>query len=99
MVKPNEIENVTVQQPESTTIESLKRTLYNVEQLQSQLPEFLALSDPDHLSTLPLLQRAHSLFSLAKLTSTLFECSYFNATHQCFSSKIPTLLSFSSFYS
>lgn len=94
MVKPNETENVTVQ-PESTTIESLKRALYNVEQLQTQLPEFLALSDPDHLATLPLLQRAHSLFSLAKLTSTLFElklkCRGINPNDHAFKSELNRL--------
>lgn len=73
MVKPNEVEGVAV--PEST-IELLNRTLYDIEQLEPQLPQFLSLSDPDYLSQLPLLRRAHSLISLAKLTSTLFSCSY-----------------------
>lgn len=69
MVKASEIDGVTV--PEAT-IESLNRTLHSVEQLEAQLPEFLSLSDPELLEQMPLLDRAHSLFSLAKLTSTLF---------------------------
>lgn len=73
MVKPNEVEGAAV--PEST-IELLNRTLYNLEELETQLPQFLSHSDPDYLSQLPLLRRAHSLISLAKLTSTLFSCSY-----------------------
>jgi exosome complex protein LRP1 len=76
MVKSNEVEGVTV--PESS-LETLNRTLYNLEQIESQLPEFLSNSDPDLLSQLPLLQRAQSLFTLAKLTSTLFTCSYFKS--------------------
>jgi hypothetical protein len=76
MVKSNEVECVTV--PESS-LETLNRTLYNLEQIESQLPEFLSNSDPDLLSQLPLLQRAQSLFTLAKLTSTLFTCSYFKS--------------------
>jgi hypothetical protein len=81
MVKSNEVEGVTV--PESS-LETLNRTLYNLEQIESQLPEFLSNSDPDLLSQLPLLQRAQSLFTLAKLTSTLFSCSYFKSTPSTF---------------
>ncbi|CAI8605967.1 unnamed protein product [Vicia faba] len=69
MVKANEVEGAPI--PEST-LEVLNRTLYNLEQLETQLPQFLSHSDPDYLSQLPLLRRAHSLISLAKLTSTLF---------------------------
>ncbi|XP_058724936.1 uncharacterized protein LOC131596332 [Vicia villosa] len=69
MVKPNEVEGGAVPQ---STIELLNRTLYNLEELETQLPQFLSHSDPDYLFQLPLLRRAHSLISLAKLTSTLF---------------------------
>ncbi|CAJ2675083.1 unnamed protein product [Trifolium pratense] len=93
MVKSNELENVTV--PESTTLETLNRTLYNVEQLQLELPEFLSNSDPDLLSQLPLLQRAQSLFTLAKLTSTLFslklKCRGINPNDHPFKSELDRL--------
>ncbi|RDX86230.1 hypothetical protein CR513_32460, partial [Mucuna pruriens] len=69
MVKGSEMEGVEV--PEAT-LDTLNRTLGSLQQLESQLPQFLSLSDPQFLSQLPLLDRAHALFSLAKLTSTLF---------------------------
>ncbi|CAK8569950.1 unnamed protein product [Lathyrus sativus] len=89
MVKPNEVEGVTV--PEST-IELLNRTLYDIEQLEPQLPQFLSHSDPDYLSQLPLLRRAQSLISLAKLTSTLFslklKCRGINPNDHPFKSEL-----------
>ncbi|XP_004498803.1 uncharacterized protein [Cicer arietinum] len=92
MVKESELESVTI--PESP-IESLNRTLHNVEQLETQLPQFLTLSDPDLLSQLPLFQRAHSLFSLAKLTSTLFslklKCRGINPNDHPFKSELDRL--------
>ncbi|KAK7377116.1 hypothetical protein VNO80_02536 [Phaseolus coccineus] len=69
MVKGSEIDGVEV--PEAM-IETLNRTLGSLQQLETELPQFLSLSDPDLLAQLPLLQRAQSLFSLAKLASTLF---------------------------
>ncbi|KAL2974366.1 hypothetical protein AAZX31_14G100600 [Glycine max] len=60
-----------VEVPEAM-IDTLNRTLESLQQLETQLPQFLSLSDPDFLAELPLVERAHSLFSLAKLTSTLF---------------------------
>ncbi|ESW33075.1 hypothetical protein PHAVU_001G041300 [Phaseolus vulgaris] len=69
MVKGSEIDGVEV--PEAM-IETLNRTLGSLQQLETELPQFLSLSDPDLLAQLPLLERAHSLFSLAKLASTLF---------------------------
>ncbi|KAE9586433.1 hypothetical protein Lal_00044681 [Lupinus albus] len=48
----------------------VEKTLLNVEKLSKELGEFLSsLSDSEMLSPL---QRAHSLFSLAKITNTLF---------------------------
>ncbi|WVY90494.1 hypothetical protein V8G54_036008 [Vigna mungo] len=69
MVKGSEIDGIEV--PEAV-METLNRTLGSLQQLETELPQFLALSDPDLLAQLSFLQRAHSLFSLAKLTSTLF---------------------------
>ncbi|BAT82449.1 hypothetical protein LR48_Vigan07g250200 [Vigna angularis] len=69
MVNGNEIDGIEV--PEAV-METLNRTLGSLQQLETELPQFLALSDPDLLAQLPFLERAHSLFSLAKLTSTLY---------------------------
>ncbi|XP_027941701.1 nuclear nucleic acid-binding protein C1D-like [Vigna unguiculata] len=69
MMKGSEIDGIEV--PEAV-MENLNRTLGSLQQLETELPQFLALSDPDLLAQLPFLERAHSLFSLAKLTSTLF---------------------------
>lgn len=55
-------------------MDAVKQTLGNIEGMQSQLHEFLALSDPDVLSQMQPLQRAQSLFLLAKITTTLFAC-------------------------
>ncbi|KAJ4838940.1 hypothetical protein Tsubulata_042303 [Turnera subulata] len=58
--------------PESA-VEAVTRTLANVEQVQSHLLEFLSLADdPDVLTEIPPLQRAQSLFMLAKATTLLF---------------------------
>lgn len=69
MVKGGEMDGIQV--PEAV-IDTLNCTLENLQQLETMLPQFLSLSDPEFLAELPLLQRAHSLFSIAKLTSTLF---------------------------
>ncbi|XP_061364936.1 uncharacterized protein LOC133308310 [Gastrolobium bilobum] len=69
MVKASEMEGVEV--PEEM-MDAVNRTLSSVEQLETHLPQFLSLSDPQFLSQMPYLERAHSLLSLAKLTSTLF---------------------------
>ncbi|KAK7260958.1 hypothetical protein RIF29_27261 [Crotalaria pallida] len=75
MVKQNESKGgvgvVKVQVPESTK-EAVNQTLSSIEHLQTQLPQFLTLSHPQFLSQMPPLQQAHTLFSLAKITSTLF---------------------------
>ncbi|KAL2317973.1 hypothetical protein Fmac_031849 [Flemingia macrophylla] len=55
-----------------SVIDTLNSTLMSVQQLDTELSQFLSLCDPDFLAQLPLLERAHSLFSLAKLSSTLF---------------------------
>lgn len=60
-----------IEVPEAVT-DTLRSTLESLQQLETQLPQFLSLSDPELLAELPLVQRAHSLFYLAKLTSTLF---------------------------
>lgn len=57
--------------PESV-MDAVNQTLTNVEEVQSHLHEFLSLSDPEVLSQMPPLQRAQSLFLLAKITSTLY---------------------------
>ncbi|XP_027332959.1 nuclear nucleic acid-binding protein C1D-like [Abrus precatorius] len=69
MVKGSEMEGVEVHE---AVLDTLNRTLVSLRQLETELPQFLSLSDPQFLAQLPLLQRAHSLFSLAKLASTLF---------------------------
>ncbi|XP_058002111.1 uncharacterized protein LOC110657380 isoform X2 [Hevea brasiliensis] len=57
--------------PESV-MDSTKTTLANLEQLQTHLLQFLSLSDPEVLAEMPPLQRAQSLFLLAKATTILF---------------------------
>lgn len=57
--------------PESV-MDSVKRTLVNVEEVRTQCLDFLSLSDPEVLAELPPLQRAESLLLLAKATTTLF---------------------------
>ncbi|KAK4277251.1 hypothetical protein QN277_015272 [Acacia crassicarpa] len=57
--------------PESV-MDAVNQTLANVEEVQSHLHEFLSLSDPEVLAQMPPLQRAQSLFLLAKITSTLY---------------------------
>ncbi|KNA09664.1 hypothetical protein SOVF_151430 [Spinacia oleracea] len=53
-------------------MEGVRRTLANIDELQSKFDEFLSLaSDPDVLSQLPPLERAQSLLLLSKLTSVL----------------------------
>jgi len=76
MVKGSEMDGVEV--PEAV-IETLNRTLESLQELETELPQFLSLSDPDFLAQLPYLERAHSLFSLAKLASTLFSCLLFSS--------------------
>ncbi|KAL9330780.1 hypothetical protein ACSQ67_000390 [Phaseolus vulgaris] len=53
MVKGSEIDGVEV--PEAM-IETLNRTLGSLQQLETELPQFLSLSDPDLLAQLPLLE-------------------------------------------
>ncbi|MED6206554.1 hypothetical protein PIB30_028011 [Stylosanthes scabra] len=60
-----------VQVPKDMT-EALKRTVASLEQLESELPNILSLSNPYTLSQMPPLQRAHSLLTLANITTTLF---------------------------
>ncbi|EXB86665.1 hypothetical protein L484_013195 [Morus notabilis] len=57
--------------PESV-MDSVKRTLVNVEEVRTQCLDVLSLSDPEVLAELPPLQRAESLLLLAKATTTLF---------------------------
>lgn len=62
--------------PESV-MDSVNTTLSNLHDLKTHFHEFLSLSsDPHVLSQLPPLQRAQSLFFLAKITSTLLTCMY-----------------------
>ncbi|TKY74804.1 Nuclear nucleic acid-binding protein C1D [Spatholobus suberectus] len=52
-------------------MDAVNTTLSNLRQLRTHFHEFLSLSDPQILAQMPPLQRAHSLFILAKITSTL----------------------------
>lgn len=67
MVKGSESSAV----PEAV-MDAVNTTLSNLQQLRTHFNEFLSLSsDPQVLSQMPPLQRAHSLFIHAKITSTL----------------------------
>ncbi|XP_077240753.1 sas10/Utp3/C1D family [Tasmannia lanceolata] len=57
--------------PESV-MESISRTMISLEEMKPNLVEFLALAEPDVITELPPLQRAHALLLLAKSMSTLF---------------------------
>ncbi|KAL1367298.1 hypothetical protein HN51_021339 [Arachis hypogaea] len=50
----------------------LRRMVASLENLEAELPNILSLSNPFILSKMPPLQRAHSLLTLANITSTLF---------------------------
>lgn len=56
-----------------SVMESVKRSLGDVEQLGAELPQFLALcGDPQVLAEMAPIQRAQSLLLLSNLTTTLF---------------------------
>uniref|UniRef100_A0A2P2KSW4 Nuclear nucleic acid-binding protein C1D-like n=1 Tax=Rhizophora mucronata TaxID=61149 RepID=A0A2P2KSW4_RHIMU len=61
--------------PESV-MESVKRTLVNLERVETQLLELLSIADnpDDAFAEIPPLERAQTLFLLAKATCTLFSC-------------------------
>ncbi|XP_020237869.1 nuclear nucleic acid-binding protein C1D [Cajanus cajan] len=52
-------------------MDAVNSTLSNLQQLRTHFQHFLSLSDPQLLSQMPPLQRAHSLFIFSKITSTL----------------------------
>ncbi|BAT78073.1 hypothetical protein LR48_Vigan04g227000 [Vigna angularis] len=54
-------------------MDAANATLSNLQLLRTHFNDFLSLSDPQTLSQMPPLQRAHALFILAKITSTLLE--------------------------
>ena len=58
-----------------SVMDSVNRTLANVEDVQTHLLNFLSLYDPHVLSQMPPLQRAQTLLTLAKATTTLFTCA------------------------
>lgn len=58
-----------------SVMDSLKKSLYNVEQVKAHLLKLISLSDPDVLAEMPPLERAQSLFLVAKATTTLYTCS------------------------
>ena len=58
-----------------SVMESVNKTVSNVEEVGTHLTHFLSLSDPDVLSQMPPLQRAQTLLLLARATSTLFTCT------------------------
>ncbi|OAY27499.1 nuclear nucleic acid-binding protein C1D [Manihot esculenta] len=53
-------------------LDSAKTTLADLEQVEIHLLQFLSQYDPEDLAEMPPLQRAHSLFLLAKATTILF---------------------------
>ncbi|CAK9149533.1 unnamed protein product [Ilex paraguariensis] len=55
-----------------SVMEAVKRTSNNIEELRTPFVEFLSLCDADVLAEMQPLHRAHSLFLLAKVTTTLF---------------------------
>lgn len=55
-----------------SVMDSLKKSLYNVEQVKAHLLKLISLSDPDVLAEMPPLERAQSLFLVAKATTTLY---------------------------
>uniref|UniRef100_A0A2N9HD88 Nuclear nucleic acid-binding protein C1D n=1 Tax=Fagus sylvatica TaxID=28930 RepID=A0A2N9HD88_FAGSY len=55
-----------------SVMESVNKTVSNVEEVGTHLTHFVSLSDPDVLSQMPPLQRAQTLLLLARATSTLF---------------------------
>lgn len=58
-----------------SVMDSLKKSLYNVEQVKAHLLKLIALSDPDVLAEMPPLERAQSLFLVAKAATTLYTCN------------------------
>ena len=58
-----------------SVMDTVNRTLANVEDVQTHLLNFLSLYDPHVLSQMPPLQRAQTLLTLAKATTTLFTCA------------------------
>ncbi|WVZ19665.1 hypothetical protein V8G54_006987 [Vigna mungo] len=54
-------------------MDAANATLSNLQLLRTHFNDFLSLSEPQTLSQMPPLQRAHVLFILAKITSTLLE--------------------------
>lgn len=59
-------------------LDSAKTTLADLEQVEIHLLQFLSQYDPEDLAEMPPLQRAHSLFLLAKATTILFACTYYS---------------------
>lgn len=59
-------------------LDSAKTTLADLEQVEIHLLQFLSLYDPEDLAEMPPLQRAQSLFLLAKATTILFACTYYS---------------------
>ncbi|XP_068313812.1 uncharacterized protein [Pyrus communis] len=55
-----------------SVMESVKKTLGDVEELRPHLLQFLSLADADVLAEMPPLDRAHSLLMLSKATTLLF---------------------------
>eukprot|EP00262_Sarcandra_glabra_P011044 TRINITY_DN26745_c0_g1_i1.p1 TRINITY_DN26745_c0_g1~~TRINITY_DN26745_c0_g1_i1.p1 ORF type:complete len:210 (+),score=37.41 TRINITY_DN26745_c0_g1_i1:114-743(+) len=53
-------------------IESINKTLINMDDLANNLTKFLAISEPDVLAEMPPLQRAHAFLLLAKSISAVF---------------------------
>lgn len=58
-----------------SVMEAVKRTSKNMEELSSNLGEFLSLYDADVFIEMGHLPKAQSLLLLAKVTTTLFACT------------------------
>ncbi|KAH7574044.1 hypothetical protein ACOSP7_008024 [Xanthoceras sorbifolium] len=55
-----------------SVMDAVKKTQYNVEQVKTHLLEFLSLADPELLAEMPPLERARSLFLVAKASTVLY---------------------------
>lgn len=55
-------------------MDSVKKTLDNVEKVQTHLLPFLSIAETDVLAQMHPLQRAQSMLLLAKATTNLFAC-------------------------
>jgi len=74
-------------------MDSVNTTLTNLREFRKHFQQFLPLMNPQTLSQLPPLERAHSLFLLSKITSTLLTRNHHLHLH-LISLIVITILSF-----